>query len=59
LLGGQAVQHYAVAEHLKGGDALSEFWISTSTGLLLKRYGKLADDEVTMSYDYTNVKAPF
>jgi hypothetical protein len=34
-------------------------WISTSTGLLLKRDGKLADDEVTMSYDYTKVKAPF
>ena len=37
-------------------------WISTSTGLLLKKYGKLADDEVTMSYDYIRLhqgQSPF
>jgi len=34
-------------------------WISTSTGLPLKKYRKLAADEVTMIYDYTKVKARF
>ena len=55
---GRPVQHFAATEHLKGGDAIEEYWISTEGGQLLKSSTKFPGDEVTTSYDYADIKAP-
>jgi hypothetical protein len=57
-INGQAVQHYAVTEHLKVGEALDEIWISNAAGLVLKSTTKFPADDVTTIYDYTDIKAP-
>lgn len=58
-IGGQATQHYAATQHLKGGtDASNDLWISNATGLILKNYLKFSRDELTMTYDYIDIKAP-
>ena len=57
-IGDRAVQHFAATEHLKGGDSFEEYWISTEGGQLLKSSTKVPGDEVTTSYDYTDIKPP-
>jgi hypothetical protein len=57
-IGDRAVQHYGATEHLRSGEALHDFWIATDNGQLLKSFTTFTSDEVTMSYDYTDIKAP-
>jgi hypothetical protein len=57
-IGDQAAQRYTATEHLKRGDAVHELWISTANGQLLKDFMKFDGDEITMTYDYADIKAP-
>ena len=58
VIDGRPVQYFAATEHLKGGDAVEEYWISTEGGQLLKSTTKFPGDEVTTTYDYADIKAP-
>jgi hypothetical protein len=51
-LRGEVVQHYAASGDGATHRTFSEFWISPATGLLLERYQKSSDSEVTLEYDY-------
>lgn len=57
-IGDQAVQHYAATEHLKNNETIQDFWISSTTGQLLKSVIQFRGDEITMTYDYADIKAP-
>ena len=58
VIGDQPVQHFVATEHLKGGDAVEEYWIAVDGGQLLKSSTKFPGDEVTTNYDYADIKAP-
>jgi hypothetical protein len=52
-LNGQAVQHYYTATSPPAADRrISELWISSATGRILKRFELYQGNELTWKYDY-------
>lgn len=58
-LNGEAVNHYFSTERQSTGNLITEFWISPTTGLILKKYEVLPDKEITWKYDFKDADLAF
>jgi hypothetical protein len=59
-INGEAAEHfYAVVEIYTPDPRFAEFWISSTTGLILKRFESQPDEQTTLRYDYKNLDSIF